>query len=81
MHILLKINEKFGEISKTWQMPEPPHTALFCGIQITRIFVLSLFQSDGKTKAQCRQAERIDDDLLVSPADGQCSSTKEHERN
>ena len=55
---------KFGEIRKTWHMPEPPHTALFSGIQ-SRIFVLSLFQSDGKTKAQCRQAERIDD-LLVS---------------
>ena len=50
---------KFGEIRKTWQMPGPPHNALFSGIQ-SRIFVLSLFQSDGKTKAQCRQAERID---------------------
>ena len=55
---------KFDEIRKTWQMPASPDNALFSGIQ-SRVFVLPLFQSDGKIKAQGRQAERIDD-VLVS---------------
>ena len=54
---------KFDEIRKTWQMPASPDNALFSGIQ-SRVFVLPLFQSDGKIKAQGRQAERIDDFLV-----------------
>ena len=33
-------------------------------IYIYKIFVLSVFQSGGKTKVQCRLAERMDDFLV-----------------
>lgn len=60
---IFPVVKKFGEIPQTWWIPGPLHNGLFNGIE-NRVFVLSVFQSEGKNKAQSRLAERTDDFLV-----------------
>lgn len=49
--------KKFGG-TPTWQMSGLPHNDLVNGFQ-NRIFVLSVFQRDSKTKVQCKWVNRL----------------------